>query len=91
MGLSVRNPTSDELKRLGRTGGVLANLVETGGAAENAGIRIGDLVIGIDEYDVTDFNSYRRLGDMMKRTRRPLLFHVLRARQEAYFALEPEE
>jgi serine protease Do len=70
--------------------GVVVDLVEPGGPADNARIALGDIVMAIDDSTVTDAIGYSRLAKLMARTRKPLLFHILHGRQAAFVAVEPQ-
>lgn len=90
LGISVRDLLPEEKTRLGNIQGVVVNLVEIGGPGESAGIRVRDIIQGIDDYPVTNREDYRRLGEMMKRSTKPLLLRILRGNQPMYIAVQPQ-
>jgi serine protease Do len=61
LGISVRRVDSDMAQSLGmsETKGIIVNSVTPGSAAERAGIRQGDVIIGLDGSPVTEVNAFR--------------------------------
>ena len=66
LGVSVQNVTSDMAQTLGlkQAGGAIVSSVTPGSAAEQAGIRQGDVILSFNGQHVADFNSLRnRVAD----------------------------
>jgi Do/DeqQ family serine protease len=89
LGLGVRNLQAAELRQKGVRGGVLVEQVETGSPADDARVRPGDVIVGLDSSRVNDQAEYRKLAGTMERARRPLLFRMVRGRQASYVPIIP--
>src|SRR5207302_5397161 len=66
LGITVQNVTSDMAQSLGlkQVGGVIVGSVQTGSAAERAGIKQGDVIVSFNGQAVHDMNSLRnRVAD----------------------------
>jgi serine protease Do len=61
LGVTIQNVTPDLAAslKLSNVGGALVNSVETGGAADRAGLKQGDVIVGIDGDKVADNNALR--------------------------------
>jgi serine protease Do len=66
LGVSVQNVTSDMAQSLGlkQVGGVIVGSVQTGSAADRAGVKQGDVILSFNGQPVHDMNSLRnRVAD----------------------------
>jgi serine protease Do len=61
LGLQLRNPSTDELRRPGIRGGVVIEGVQ--GAAARAGLQVGDLILAVNHTPVTAVKQFQRLLD----------------------------
>ena len=89
LGLLVRDITHADMVRTGASSGVVIEAVEPGGPAEEANLRAGDVVIGVNFASVDDKAAYDRIAAAMMGYSRPALFHLVRHRTAFYQALGP--
>jgi serine protease Do len=76
LGVSIRNITAEDARRLGleRIRGVVVDELSEAGAAAAAGLRVGDVLLAVDGYDVDATNQFqsaialRRPGDLIRLT-----------------------
>ncbi|HYM79796.1 MAG TPA: Do family serine endopeptidase [Candidatus Limnocylindria bacterium] len=91
-GLTVREPTADELANSGAKGGVVVTEVENGSAAADAGIQSGDVIEEIGGKPVTSPAVLaRQLKDAKGRGARHGVLLVTRNRTSQFVALDLEE
>jgi Do/DeqQ family serine protease len=88
LGLEVRG-ISDSVRARSRIAGVVVVVVEPGSPAESALIRPGDLLLEINSSPITDLKGYQTLSSYMARSRRPLLFRVVRRGTTFYAPIDP--
>lgn len=67
-GLEVQDITSELMQRLRLKNreGVVVTFVESGSPADEAGIMVGDIILGIDKQPVKDVSDYQRITRGMK-------------------------
>lgn len=71
--------------------GVLVEGAESAGWAGQGGISAGDLIIKIDDTDIPDLETYRKVMDAINKTQPPrVIFVVLRGINTSYKFVEPE-
>ena len=83
-GLSLRELPAETLKSIGLSYGLA--VVRTGTSAERAGLRIGDVVYGINQNRVTSLDEFNRL--LAARGDSRLGFLVRRGRTDFYVAVD---
>jgi len=89
-GLTVQTVTPEMAQSLGleRVEGVVITTVQPGTAAEEAGLRRGDVVLEIDRKPIRNLGDYRKaLGETKKG--RGVLFLVRRGESTLFLALKP--
>lgn len=86
LGVSVRSLTEAERSRLNVPGGVQITRVE--GAAASAGLVPGDVILTVNNTDVTDAQQYAKLVDALAPSR-PAALLVVRSGQSQWITLTP--
>lgn len=89
LGLKVRNLAVSDAQRGRLEYGVLVEDVESGGPAQDAGIRKGDVIVEADLAPVKSTADYGQLRSQFKGRARPILLRVYRGRDAFYTAVEP--
>ncbi len=87
-----RSPNVEQLKgTLGVTGtiGVLVMKVVPDSPAATAGIRPGDVLEAVDDFEITDLEAYRRLRAQLAGRNEPLRFRVRTGSVENYILVQP--
>jgi serine protease Do len=89
LGLVVDDLSEEDKQRLGLPGGVIVNEVEEGPAAK-AGVRGGDVILGLDGDDVNTVDDFRRIAGKLDTGRStPIL--IRRGERSLFLALKPSE
>jgi len=90
LGLTVQTLTPEIAQDLGVTDvkGVVVTAVEPGGAAEDAGLRRGDIILEVNRQPVEDVGDYRKLVQAADKTRN-VLFLVRRGDNTIFLAVKP--
>jgi len=90
LGLQVVDIDSPEVKEYNLTAkkGVVVISVESNSPAEDAGIQIGDVVIGIGNKEIENISDFRNAVKNLKQGK-PLIFQIQRAERKRYVALTP--
>jgi S1-C subfamily serine protease len=83
-GLSLRELPAETLKSIGLTYGLA--VVSTGSSAERAGLRVGDVVYGVNQNRVKSLEEFNRL--LSQRGDGRLGFLVRRGRTDFYVAVD---
>jgi S1-C subfamily serine protease len=83
-GLSLRELPAETLKSIGLSYGLA--VVRTGASAERAGLRIGDVIFGINQNRVKSLEEFNRL--LAQRADGRLGFLVRRGRTDFYVAVD---
>jgi serine protease Do len=91
LGLSVRALTADERDQAGTSGGVVVLSVESGSAAEDAGVRRGDVVLKIGDENVGGLTDYKRIARGLAGSSDPVLLRIRRGDTRLFIAIEPAE
>ena len=91
LGLTVQKLTPQLAENLGldKTDGVVVTAVEPGSAADEAGIRRGDVIVEVDRKPVRGVEEYRK-AIAGSRKGRGLLFLVRRGESTLFLALKPQ-
>jgi serine protease Do len=91
LGMTVQKLTPQIAESLGldKTDGVVVTAVEPGSAADEAGVRRGDVIVEVDRKPVRSVEDYRKaIGGSRKG--RGVLFLVRRGESTLFLALKPE-
>jgi len=91
LGMTVQRLTPQLAENLGldKTDGVVVTAVEPGSAADEAGIRRGDVIVEVDRKPVRGVEEYRKaIADSRKG--RGVLFLVRRGESTLFLALKPQ-
>ena len=84
LGVTVEVPSAEVLERLGIAGGV--RVVEVEGAAEEAGIREGDIITRLNNEEVTDVDAFTAIAESLPGGRSvPVL--IIRGQMPTFLAL----
>jgi serine protease Do len=91
LGLTVQRLTPQMAESLGlaKTEGVVVSAVEPGSAADEAGIRRGDVLMEIDRRPIRNLDEYRKSIAAIKKGR-GVLFLVRRGESTLFLALKPQ-
>lgn len=89
-GLEVRNLTRDEAQQLGLRGttGVLIADVESGSAADQAGIQQGDVILELNRKPVKNVDDYRKIAKSIGKDEAALLL-IARQGGRLFVAINP--
>jgi len=90
LGLTVQTLTPEIAQDLGVTDlkGVVVTAVESGGAAEDAGLRRGDIILEVNRQPIDDIGDYRKQLHDADKTRN-VLFLVRRGDNTIFLAVKP--
>jgi serine protease Do len=96
LGLEVDDIDSREAReRFGRVDskqdGVVVMSVEMGSAADDAGIRTGDIITEVYSHSISDLESYVEISEKLKDRKDPIAFLVKRGRNSTYIAVIPHK
>jgi S1-C subfamily serine protease len=92
LGLAVRNLTGDERTEAKlETGGVIVERVETGSAAEEAGVMRGDIVLQVAGEPVSSTAGFARSVREQRKSDKPVLLRVRRGASTLFIAVDPTE
>lgn len=91
LGLTVQRLTPQMAESLGveKTEGVVVTAVEPGSAADDAGIRRGDIIVEVDRKQVRSVDDYKK-AIAGTRKGRGVLFLVRRGESTLFLALKPQ-
>ena len=91
LGLTVQRLTPQMAESLGleKSEGVVVSAVEPGSAADEAGIRRGDVLMEIDRRPIRNLDEYRKSVAAIKKGR-GVLFLVRRGESTLFLALKPQ-
>jgi len=91
LGLTVQRLTPQMAESLGleKSEGVVVSAVEPGSAADEAGIRRGDVLMEIDRRPIRNLDEYRKSVAGIKKGR-GVLFLVRRGESTLFLALKPQ-
>jgi len=92
MGLTVQRVTPQMAESLGleRAEGVVVTAVEPGSAADDGGIRRGDVILEVDRRSVRNLEDYKRAVAGVRKGR-GVLFLVRRGESTLFLALKPQK
>lgn len=90
-GLTVQRLTPQVAESLGleKTEGVVVSTVEPGSAADEAGLRRGDVIVEIDRKPIRNLEEYKKTLASMRKGR-GVLFLVRRGESTLFLALKPQ-
>jgi len=71
------------------TNGVIVIAVKSGTPADRAGFRVGDVILGIGQNEISDVKEYRSTARELKKGK-PVIFNVQRGERKLYIAVTPE-
>jgi Do/DeqQ family serine protease len=91
LGLTVRSLTGDERTEAKVSGGVLVEDVDSGSAADEAGIERGDVVLEVNKIRINGIGDYNRAMHQFKSSNKAVLFRINRGGNVLYIAVEPGE
>jgi serine protease Do len=89
LGVTVRSLTSDERAQAKVSGGVIVKDVESGSAADDAGIETGDIILEVGRIRINGMEDYSRTMRQFKGSSRAVLFRINRGGSVLYVAVEP--
>jgi serine protease Do len=91
LGLTVQRLTPQMAESLGldKTEGVVVTAVEPGSAADEAGIRRGDVILEIDRKAIRNLDEYKKSVSAIRKGR-GVLFLVRRGDSTLFLALKPQ-
>jgi serine protease Do len=69
--------------------GVIVVQVDPGSAAEEGGLRTGDVIVKVDDREIEDSDGYRRAVNALKDTKKAVLFLVYRNGEPLFIAVKP--
>ncbi|MBM4298309.1 MAG: PDZ domain-containing protein, partial [Deltaproteobacteria bacterium] len=92
LGMTVQRLTPQVAESLGleKTEGVVVTQVEPGSAADEAGIRRGDVILEIDRKAVRSVDEYKKSVATIRKGR-GVLFLVRRGESTLFLALKPQK
>ncbi len=90
LGLRVENLTADDKSALGIKKGVGVSEVAPNSPADNAGIQSGDVIIKIQNRDVSDLSGYNRIKSDLRDNKKPIPFQLRRDQMTLIVAVRPE-
>jgi serine protease Do len=90
LGLAVQPVTPDIAQSLGldRASGVVVTSVKPGSAADEAGLRSGDLITQVNRHPVNNLADYNREVNRENEKDKPVLFLVQRGQSSVFLALK---
>jgi S1-C subfamily serine protease len=68
--------------------GVVVIAVTINSPAEEAGIRVGDVILTIEKNEIKNVNSYRAVVSKLKKGK-PAILHIQRSKRKLYVAVTP--
>lgn len=91
LGLKVAEATGDEARRLGikEKEGVVVTEVEAGSAADDAGIRQGDIIKKIGSKAISNLSDYSSAVRTYKGEKKPIVFLIKRGEYTTFVAVKP--
>lgn len=87
LGMSVRELSPEERKRVKVNGGLLVESVINNSPAARAGIRTGDIILAVNGDRLSDVNDLRKLVTI---NRKPVALLVMRDDQSMFVPISPE-
>jgi len=91
LGLGVRTLTEDERDEAGVSGGVVVQQVNPGGAAEDAGIQRGDIILEVGDQKIANAADFRKRVLELADKSEAILFRIKRGDARLFIAVEPEK
>jgi len=90
LGLKVIDVTDSQAERfnLETKSGVVVIAVTINSPAEEAGIRVGDVILTIEKNEIKNVNSYRAVVSKLKKGK-PAILHIQRGKRKLYVAVTP--
>ena len=89
LGLSVRSMTAAERAQAGVKGGVMVDSVESGSAADEAGIQRDDILLEAGGVRIDGITDFKRIVRSRANDGKPVLFRLERGRDKLFIAVEP--
>lgn len=90
-GIMVRSLSSSDMENLEISSGALVVDVRSGSAAERAGIKPGDVILKIDNRQVTDASSFAKAAEELKKSgKEVMLVQVYRSGQRFFITMRQE-
>ena len=89
LGITARGLTGDERAQAKVSGGVVVESVESGSAADDAGINSGDIVLQIGKTRIGGMSEYNRAVQQFRDSKNAVLFRINRGGSVLYIAIEP--
>ena len=89
LGITVRSLTADERGQANVSAGVIVENVESGSAADDAGIEGGDIVVEVGKTRINGMTDYNRAVRQFKGSKNAILFRINRGGSVLYIAIEP--
>jgi serine protease Do len=92
-GMEVVDASSERARGLGvrEEEGVVVVRVEAGGAADEAGVERGDVIVEIQEELVRDADDYYRVMEELRETGKPVVVYLRRDGNPSYVAIRPSK
>ncbi|HDN67560.1 MAG TPA: Do family serine endopeptidase [Firmicutes bacterium] len=90
MGMEVASVHSDVVRSMGikeKTGVVVVG-VEGGSPAEGKGIKPGDVILQVGQYQIKDLEDYQEAVEKLKGSEKPVLFLIKRGKWTRFVALK---
>jgi serine protease Do len=89
LGITARSLTADERAQAKVSGGVLVDNVESGSAADDAGIQSGDIILEVGKIRIGGMSDYNRAVQQFKNSTNAILFRISRGGSVLFIAVEP--
>jgi len=91
LGMTVQKLTPQIAESLGldKTEGVVVTAVEPGSAADEAGIRRGDVIVEVDRKPIRSLDEYKKTVAAIRKGK-GVLFLVRRGESTLFLALKPQ-
>ena len=91
LGITARSLTADERAETKVSGGVVVQDVESGSAADDAGIEAGDIILEVGRTRINGMDDYRSAVRRFKGSTNAVLFRINRGGAVLFVAVEPGE
>ncbi len=93
LGLNVETLTDSNAKtyNLEAGPGALITAIQPGSPSDEAGLRVGDVVLKVAGKDVTNAGDFNKIAKDMKDIKKPISFYIKRGNGNIFVAVSPEQ